>query len=204
MPVQTRSVSMVPQLSEKASMDGDSTLDQDNVWMAAYAAGDLSAFDRLYQSCRLPLFRFLMQHLRNQALADEIFQDVWHKVVVNRTQWRPTASFKSWLFQIAHNRLMDHWRAAKLRPSAPEDAEARLERIAETRTPESELSEFERRRQLQMALERLPDDQRMVLTLRLDQQLSLEDIGVITGVGRETVKSRLRYAMDKLKVEMAP
>lgn len=184
-------------------MDGDSAFDQDNVWMAAYAAGDLTAFDRLYQSCRLPLFRFLMQHLRNQALADEIFQDVWQKVIANRQHWQPSASFKSWLFQIAHNRLMDHWRGARHRPSAPLDAEARLERVQETRTPEVELSDFEQRRHLQLAMERLPEEQRMVLTLRLDQQLSLEDIGRITGVGRETVKSRLRYAMDKLKTEMA-
>ncbi len=195
--------SMVLRNKNFSLMDGDSNIDQDNVWMAAYAAGDPNAFDRLYQSCRLPLFRFLMQHLRNQALADEIFQDVWQKVIANRKQWQPTANFKSWLFQIAHNRLMDHWRGAKLRPSAPADAEARLERVAETRTPETELSEFEQRRHLQLALERLPDEQRVVVALRLDQQLSLEDIGRITGVGRETVKSRLRYAMDKLKMEMA-
>ena len=194
---------MVRQIRNYSRMDGDSTLDQDNVWMAAYAAGDLTAFDRLYQSCRLPLFRFLMQHLRNQALADEVFQDVWQKVIANRKHWQPTANFKSWLFQIAYNRLMDHWRGSKRRPSAPFDAEARIERVAETRTPEIELSEFEQRRNLRLAMERLPDEQRAVLTLRLDQELSLEDIGKITGVGRETVKSRLRYAMDKLKTEMA-
>lgn len=184
-------------------MDGNATLDQDNVWMAAYVAGDPTAFDRLYQSCRLPLFRFLMQHVRNQALADELFQDVWQKVVVNRTHWQPTANFKSWLFQIAHNRLMDHWRSAKLRPAAPADADDRIERVAEQRTPEHEMSTFEVRRRLQLAMERLPDEQRVVIALRLDQELSLEDIGRITGVGRETVKSRLRYAMDKLKLEMA-
>lgn len=184
-------------------MDGDASGDQDNLWMAAYVAGDALAFDRLYQSCRLPLFRFLMQHLRNQALADECFQDVWQKVISHRHQWQPTASFKSWLFQIAYNRLMDHWRANRLRPPAPADAEARIERMAELRTPEVEVSAFEQRRNLQLALERLPDEQRAVLLLRLEQELSLEEIGQITGAGRETVKSRLRYAMDKLKLEMA-
>ena len=61
------------------------------------------------------------------------------------------------------------------------------------------MSEFERRRQLQLALDDLPEEQREVLLLRLEQELTLEEIGTITGVGRETVKSRLRYAMDKLR-----
>ena len=68
--------------------------------------------------------------------------------------------------------------------------------------PERVLSEFERRRQLQLALDDLPEEQREVLLLRLEQELTLEEIGDITGVGRETVKSRLRYAMDKLRARL--
>ena len=64
------------------------------------------------------------------------------------------------------------------------------------------MSEFERRRQLQLALDDLPEEQREVLLLRLEQELTLEEIGTITGVGRETVKSRLRYAMDKLRMRL--
>ena len=71
-------------------------------------------------------------------------------------------------------------------------------------TPERALSAFEERRRLQRALEELPDDQREVVLLRLEQELSLEEIGEITGVGRETVKSRLRYAMDKLRARLQP
>ena len=70
-------------------------------------------------------------------------------------------------------------------------------------TPERELSEFEQRRRLQLAIEELPEDQREVVLLRLEQELSLEEIGAITGVGRETVKSRLRYAMDKLRARLS-
>jgi len=72
-------------------------------------------------------------------------------------------------------------------------------RVPDPSTPERELSEFEQRRRLQLAMEELPEEQREVLILRLEQELSLEEIGAITGVGRETVKSRLRYAMDKLR-----
>ena len=79
-------------------------------------------------------------------------------------------------------------------------ADLRLaERLPDPDSPERSLSAFEERRRLQLALEELPDDQREVVLLRLEQELSLEEIGEITGVGRETVKSRLRYAMDRLR-----
>ena len=71
-------------------------------------------------------------------------------------------------------------------------------------TPERQLSEFEERRRLQLALDELPEEQREVVLLRLEQELSLEEIGEMTGVGRETVKSRLRYAMDKLRQRLNP
>ncbi|RZA12897.1 MAG: sigma-70 family RNA polymerase sigma factor, partial [Lysobacteraceae bacterium] len=139
---------------------------------------------------------------RDNALADEFFQDVWQKVIAARAGWRPDASFATWLYTIAHHRLGDHWRSLKYRPAAPGDAEERLARIADPETPERVLSEFERRRELQLALDELPGEQREVLLLRLEQELTLEEIGTITGVGRETVKSRLRYAMDKLRAKV--
>lgn len=176
---------------------GDETL------MLAFAAGDATAFEQLYARHRGPLYRFLMRQLRDSALADEFFQDVWQRVIAARHGWKPEAAFTTWLFRIAHNRLNDHWRARKHRPPAPEDADERMLQVADPETPERVLSEFEQRRQLQMALDELPDDQREVVLLRLEQELTLEEIGQITGVGRETVKSRLRYAMDKLRTRLS-
>ena len=171
----------------------------DEALMLAYAAGEAEAFEPLYARHRGPLFRFILRQVRVQATAEELFQDVWQKVVTARDRYRPEAKFSTWLYQIATNRLTDHWRAATHRPMASEDDLARLEREADPETPEHTLSVFEERRRLQRALEALPPDQREVVVLRLEQELSLEAIGEITGAGRETVKSRLRYAMDKLK-----
>jgi RNA polymerase sigma factor (sigma-70 family) len=171
----------------------------DDVLMLAWTGGDVSAFERLYARHRAPLYRFLLRHLRDAALADELFQDVWQRVIAARAGWRPEAAFRTWLFRIAHNRLGDHWRSLRHRPAAPDDGDERAARIPDPDTPERTLSEFERRRRLQRAIEALPDEQRTVVLLRLDQELSLEEIGTITGVGRETVKSRLRYAMAKLR-----
>jgi RNA polymerase sigma-70 factor (ECF subfamily) len=171
----------------------------DDLLMLAWVGGDTAAFEILYARHRGPLYRFLLRQVRNQALADEFFQDVWQRVIAARAGWKPDAAFATWLFRIAHNRLNDHWRAAKHRPPAPEDSDERAARVPDPTTPERELSEFEQRRRLQLAMEELPDEQREVLVLRLEQELSLDEIGAITGVGRETVKSRLRYAMDKLR-----
>ncbi|MDR1076648.1 MAG: RNA polymerase sigma factor [Xanthomonadaceae bacterium] len=176
----------------------------DETLMLAYAGGNLHAFESLYSRHRGPLYRFLMRQLRNQALADEMFQDVWQRVVAARAGWKPEALFTTWLYRIAHNRLNDHWRALKHRPPAPEDAEERTARMADPDTPERQLSQFEERRRLQLALDELPPEQREVVLLRLEQELTLEEIGAIVGAGRETIKSRLRYAMDKLRARLNP
>lgn len=176
----------------------------DEELMVAYASGDTAAFELLYSRHRGPLFRFMLHQVREHGTAEELYQDVWQRVITARERYRPEARFSTWLFQIAHNRLTDHWRAQQHRPPAPADAVERAEREADPQTPERQLSAFEERRRLQLALQELPADQREVVLLRLEQELSLEQIGEITGVGRETVKSRLRYALDKLRLRLNP
>lgn len=171
----------------------------DEVLMLAWVAGEAGAFEQLYARHRLKLYRYLLRRLHEDALADELFQDIWQRVIAARAGWKPDAGFTAWLYTIAHHRLGDHWRAQAHRPAPPLDADARLHCLADDDTPERVLSEFEHRRHLQRALDALPDEQREVLLLRLEQELTLEEIGAVTGVGRETVKSRLRYAMDKLR-----
>ncbi|MDH5821624.1 RNA polymerase sigma factor [Luteimonas sp. RD2P54] len=170
--------------------------------MLAWVRGETAAFERLYARHRTRLYRFLLRQLRDGALADEVYQDVWQRVVAARAGWQPEAAFATWLYRIARNRLADHWRAQRHRPPAPENADERIARVPDDDTPEHSLSQFEERRSLQLALDELPEEQREVLLLRLEQELTLEQIGDITGVGRETVKSRLRYAMDKLRTRL--
>ncbi len=172
--------------------------------MLAWAGGDLAAFQSLYERHRRRLQGFLLRQLRDASLAEDLFQDIWQRVIAARTRWEPEATFTTWLFRIAHNRLNDHWRSARHRPAAPVDAEERVLAVTDGHSPESQLSRREQARQVQQAMDSLPDDQREVLHLRLEQELSLEDIARITGVGRETVKSRLRYAMDKLRAGLNP
>lgn len=177
----------------------------DEELMLAYGRGDAAAFEALYARHRGGLFRFVLRGLTSRALAEEVFQETWARVIAARVRYRPEAKFSTWLYQIAHNLVVDSYR--RTRPEhGGEKAELQMAQqpAPEGEQPDRELSEFERRRQLQLALEQLPEEQRLVVQLRLEQELSLEQIGEITGVGRETVKSRLRYAMDKLRSTLSP
>ena len=176
----------------------------DEALMLAWSDGDSDAFERLYARHRAPLFRFMLGQLRDRPLAEELYQDVWQKVIAARDGWRPEAAFATWLYRIAHNRLNDHWRAQRHRPPAPADADLRTAALADPDDPESLASAEQTRQWLQAALDALPEDQREAVLLRLQQELSLDEIGRITGVGRETVKSRLRYALDKLRARLNP
>ncbi len=177
----------------------------DETLMQAYATGDARAFEQLYARHRGPLFRFVLRNLPVRAQAEEVFQETWMRVVAARARYRVEAKFSTWLYRIALNLVIDHGR--RQRPEQNGEAvELALEQAAdgEERRPDHALSDFEQRRRLQRALAELPDDQRIALLLRLEQELSLEEIGELTGAGRETVKSRLRYAMDKLRARLSP
>jgi RNA polymerase sigma-70 factor (ECF subfamily) len=171
----------------------------DEALMLAYARGEIAAFDRLYTRHRGPLFRFLQRGLGNAALAEEGFQDTWRRVIEARARWEPNAKFSTWLYQIAHNLMIDQYRRARPEVSIDQSPGVLDHRASKTSEPEHVLGEFEQKRRLQRALAELPEDQRLAVQLRLDQEMPLEEIATITGVGRETVKSRLRYALDKLR-----
>lgn len=172
--------------------------------MLAYAAGDIAAFESLYARHRGPLYRFIARGITPRASADECFQETWARLVAARARYRPEAKFSTWLYQIAQNLLIDQYRRKRPQVSLDDEAPPLHLPDDEEHRPEQQWSDFEQSRRLQRALAELPDEQRIVLQLRLEQELTLEAIGEITGVGRETVKSRLRYGMDKLRVSLRP
>ncbi|HWU76792.1 MAG TPA: RNA polymerase sigma factor [Rhodanobacter sp.] len=182
----------------------DAAVDPDAQLMLAYAHGDLAAFEALYARHRGMLYRFLLRSVRDPHRTDELFQETWSRVIGARTRYQPQARFSTWLLQIAHNLMIDASR--RQRPMAGGDeADLALANVAtpEREQPEHALSEFERRRSLQRAIGQLPDEQRIAVLLRLEQELSLEEIASVTGTVRETVKSRLRYAMTRLREVLA-
>jgi len=166
----------------------------DEALMQRYASGDAVAFDALYERYRGPLYRYLLRGCGNPDLAGELFQDVWSRLIQNRKRYRVKARFGTYLFRIAHNRMVDHYRRARPPGESPTGLVA-----AEHHQPEICASRSETADQLLAALAELPFEQREVILLKEERGLSLAEIAVVTNVGRETVKSRLRYALAKLR-----
>jgi RNA polymerase sigma-70 factor (ECF subfamily) len=170
--------------------------------MLAYRAGEASAFDALYARHRGGVFRYLRRQAGNAAIAEELFQDVWLKLIDARASYEPRAKFTTWLFTIAHNRLMDHFRARSRAALVSYEDNPIDDVAAETPRPEEWLARKQDAALLLQALEALPAAQREAFLLQQEGELSLEEIAAVTGVNRETAKSRLRYAMVKLRAEL--
>jgi RNA polymerase sigma-70 factor (ECF subfamily) len=191
----------------------------DDALMAAYAAGDVAAFERLYERHQAGVYRFV-RRLGGAALGsqvDEVFQDTWLRVVQARTRWEPQgASFRTWLFTLAHHRVIDLLRRSGREvaldavegndgePWQP-DAQAWQHWPAPPgAAPHSEDLAFWRRagERLLQCLEQLPPPQRSAFLLHHDDGLPLDEVARALEVGFETAKTRLRYAMSKLRTCM--
>jgi RNA polymerase sigma-70 factor (ECF subfamily) len=172
--------------------------------MARYAAGDVAAFDALYQRHELKVWRYLQRSVRNPATADELMQEVWFAVARQAHRYQPTARFTTWLFTLAHHRLIDNHRAAGSAhgpAAAAQGADPPLEHLADdpAREPMQRALADGDARAVIAALGQLPDEQREAFLLQAEAGQSVEEIAATTGVSFETAKSRLRYARAKLK-----
>jgi RNA polymerase sigma-70 factor (ECF subfamily) len=166
--------------------------------MTAYASGDMSAFEELYRRHRGPLYRYILRQVRDAATANDLYQGSWEKVIRARRSYRAAAPFRAWLYRVAHNHVVDQFR--RHRPVADVSPDA-LE--ADGPGPEQALAGAQAADRLSAALGRLPDEQRQAVLLKLEAGLDLQGIAEATGVNQETAKSRLRYAVAKLKIALA-
>jgi len=166
----------------------------DESLMAAYAGGDIAAFDALYARYRGPLYRYLLRLCGDTVTANDLYQETWERLIRSRERYQPALPFKPWLYRIAHNLAIDAFR--RRRPGDEVDP-AGLQ--ASDGTPEQALAAEQLSRRLESALRALPVEQREALLLRLEGGLDLESLAEVTGVSREAAKSRLRYAVRKLR-----
>lgn len=174
--------------------------------MQRYARGDAAAFDLLYARHRQALLRYLQRQLGNAAVAQDLFQDVWMRVIAHRGTYLPSAPFGTWLYRIAHNCCVDHWRgAARTRARFDGSGDDALEHVVDESqpTPEQQAISSDDGARLARALATLPDEQREAFLLYVEAGLDVPAIAEATDVGAETAKSRLRYAVAKLKRELS-
>lgn len=170
---------------------------EDSALMLRYKDGDTAAFETLYKRHNDALYRYLLRLCRHRATAEDIFQDVWGKIIKARSSYRPTAKFTTFMYHVAHNCFIDHVRRNKRHANNTE-----LEPDLHADTAESPDTITERslaRERLTLALRDLPEEQRDAFLLYEEAGLSIDQIASVTGSNRETAKSRLRYAVNKLR-----
>lgn len=178
--------------------------------MQRYRNGDAQAFRILYARYREKLHRYTLRLAGKASEAEEVFQDVWMAVVHGRDRYQPDAPFAAWLFGIAHRRAADRWRVlGRHAPDAVdphENADDAIEHYASSplHAPDRHFENDALGKALVEAVKALPLPQREAFLMKAEGELSMEDIAFATGTTRETVKSRLRYAQQKLREALQP
>lgn len=182
----------------------------DEALLQAYRDGDSEAFKTLFARYRGPLFNFLLRRVRDRGRAEELYQDSWSKVIERCSEFRGDAKFSTWLYTIARNGCIDHQRKMKFRVHASLDETQRganqpmVERVANPGpAPEQLAVGGLLRERIASAVEELPEDQREVFLLRQLQGLAFKEIAEVVGVPVNTVKSRMRYALERLQLGLA-
>lgn len=193
--------------------DPDPRPDTDEALMAQYAQGQAAAFNALYARHELSVWRYVQRSVQNASTADELTQELWFAVARAAPSYeagRNGAKFRTWLFTLAHHRIVDHWRAFKPHDSIAidnDDDEAvqlRAQLIADSGFgPVRQIESREQAQALIAAVEALPREQREAFLMQAEGGLSVQEIADATGTTHETAKSRLRYARSKLKAELA-
>lgn len=180
----------------------------DEALMQSFAQGHVSAFEQLYDRHEKGVWRFVNRSVQNDAVADDLVQELWFAVARAAASYEPTAKFKTWLFTMARNRVIDHIRTHKNHASIDaenDEGESMFSDLAaDSRLgPFRQVGSREQAKALLDAVEQLPPDQRETFLLQAEGDMSVEDIALATGVSFETAKSRLRYARNKLKELLA-
>ncbi|MDX1519012.1 MAG: RNA polymerase sigma factor [Gammaproteobacteria bacterium] len=177
----------------------------DEELMLLYRGGDAGAFERLYLRNKDKLYRFMLRQCGHESIVEELFQDVWMKLIQARHRYQPTAGFRTYLYRIARNRIIDHYRnscRSVLDKAGSEPGVLEALPATPQQQPEEQLAAGEQLESLLLAIEQLPAEQRETFLLREEAGMSVQEIAVITGINPETVKSRLRYALRKIRTLM--
>jgi RNA polymerase sigma-70 factor (ECF subfamily) len=170
--------------------------------MHAWQLGDAAAFEALYRRYRGSLYRFLVRQAGEPDAGEELYHDVWMTLVRGRDRWIPAATLKTYLYRIAHSRLIDYYRARKPHSldvsidadGGPDLADTCVMSAADAAWKHNAAGDAVRR-----CLDALPPAQREAFLLKEESGLGLGDIATVTGAEPETIKSRVRYAIARLR-----
>jgi RNA polymerase sigma-70 factor (ECF subfamily) len=175
----------------------------DEELMLSYATGNAAAFEILYLRHKGPVYRYMLRLCRNEAVAEELFQEVWMKLIKAKDDYVASAKFTTYLYKLAHNLFIDHYRKQTVR--IVEDLSVEVDDIEHgqeqesANNPEYLTQTHQTMDKLTSLLETLPNEQREVFLLREEAGMTVSEIAEIVGINAEAAKSRLRYAIAKLR-----
>jgi RNA polymerase sigma-70 factor (ECF subfamily) len=185
----------------------------DEQLLGRYTRGELEAMEVLLARYKRPLFHFVLRLVGERSRAEDLLQEAFLRMVEHASSFEGTSSLKTWLYRIARNLCVDELRRRKHRKHPSLDARASTDageshslydRLPHTDAgPDRRMVDRELARRMAMAIDELPQDQREVFVLRQVQQLSFKEIAEITDVPENTVKSRMRYALERLQRALA-
>lgn len=182
----------------------------DEVLMLRYQGGDRSSFATLVRRHKTPVYNFILRHVRAPAVAEDITQDVFVRVVQGSSDFRHSSRFSTWVYTIAKNLCIDHARKMSHRKHAsldqPGGSEAEGPTLGEKVSDPHPRASVDRAAiggelegHIKRAVEELPEDQREVFLLREVANVPFKDIAEMAGVSENTIKSRMRYALERLQ-----
>ncbi len=183
----------------------------DEILVSRYQGGDTRAFEILLGRHERPIFNYLLRYVGNRATAEELLQETFLRVIKNIKKYKQTAKFTTWLYTIARNLTIDHSRRQKHRRHRSLDApvggsegnQVLQDRVAASElTPDRNAAAKRIKERVDTAIQTLSEEQREVFLLREFQGLSFRAIADIVGTSENTIKSRMRYALEKLRLEL--
>lgn len=172
-----------------------------------FIKGDESCFDQIIRRHKNKVFAYISLYIRDQALAEDLFQDTFMKVIqsVRSGKYQDNGKFVSWVMRIAHNLVIDHFRRLKqINTVSNDDYESDLfnsRKLAEA-TVEDDMIRKQILKDVRKMISCLPDDQREVVILRHYSGLSFREIAEITDVSINTALGRMRYALINMRKMM--
>jgi len=169
--------------------------------MAAYRAGDVRAFERLLARHERAVWNFLRRFVSDASTAEDLLQEVFLRVVKGADEWKGTAKFSTWLYTIARNLTVDQARRAVHRRATSLDGTGRAGDDGDAGTPgaDQRATDHQIAQRIEAAVSALPTDQREVFLMREVMDLPFAEIAKVVGASEPTVKSRMRYALEKLR-----